>query len=149
MKTSLFGNCSMRCSTSCIHAVVIFLLLSLCSFNAVGKKLYKFQDAQGTWHFTDKPTGTESKETELNLEVRQLKAAPKQLVWLLQSGEERHPRFYIRNDYAGPVEVEIGFSPAARFKFLYASIKPGQTFKASWNSAAASCFFPSAHRTQA
>lgn len=44
------------------------------------------------------------------LEVRQLKVAPKQLVWLLQSGEERHPQYSIRNDYAGPVEVEIDFS---------------------------------------
>lgn len=41
------------------------------------------------------------------LEVRQLKVAPKQLVWLMQSGTEQHPHFYIRNDYVGPVEVEI------------------------------------------
>ncbi len=126
MKTSLFGNCSLHCSrlpfqtqfylphpwgrTSCIHAVVIFILLSLCSFNAAGQKLYKFQDAQGTWHFTDKPTEAGQKGTELKVEVRQLKTAPKQLVWLLQSGEERHPQFYIRNDYAGPVEVEVNFT---------------------------------------
>lgn len=84
----------------------IFILLSLCSFNAAAQKLYKFQDAQGTWHFTDKPTGT-----ELKLEVRQLKApAPKQWVWLLRSGDKQHPRFFIRNDYAGPVEVEIDFT---------------------------------------
>jgi murein DD-endopeptidase MepM/ murein hydrolase activator NlpD len=88
----------------------IFILLLLCSFNAVGKKLYKFQDKQGIWHFTDKPTATELKQTELKVEVRQLKVAPKQLVWLLQSGEERHPQYYIRNDYAGPVEVEIDFT---------------------------------------
>jgi murein DD-endopeptidase MepM/ murein hydrolase activator NlpD len=82
----------------------IFILLSL-SFNAVGQKLYKFQDEQGIWHFTDKPTNTGQK-----VEVRQMKAAPKQLVWLLKSGEERQPRFYIRNDYAGPVEVEVDFT---------------------------------------
>jgi len=91
-------------------SLLFFILLSLCSFNAAAKKLYKYQDEQGTWHFTDKPTAAEQKQTELKLEVRQLKVAPKQLVWLLQSGEERHPKFYIRNDYAGPVEVEIDFS---------------------------------------
>lgn len=83
---------------------LIFIVL-LYSFNAAAQKLYKFQDEQGVWHFTDKPP-----ETKQKLEVRQLKVAPKQLVWLLQSGEERHPQFYIRNDYAGPVEVEIDFS---------------------------------------
>lgn len=82
------------------------MLLLLCSFNAVSQKLYKFQDQQGILHFTDKPPGTGQKQ----LEVRQLKAAPKHLVSLLQSGDERHPQFYILNDYAGPVEVEIDFS---------------------------------------
>jgi murein DD-endopeptidase MepM/ murein hydrolase activator NlpD len=89
----------------------IFILLLLCSFNAFGKKLYKYQDEQGVWHYTDKPAAAAGdKPAEFKLEVRQLKVAPKQLVWLLQSGEERHPQFYIRNDYPGPVEVEINFS---------------------------------------
>ncbi|CAA9889635.1 Peptidase M23 [Candidatus Methylobacter favarea] len=83
----------------------IFILLSLFSLNATGQKLYKFQDKQGIWHFTDKPPKTAQK-----VEVRQMKAANKQLVWLLQSGEERQPSFYIRNDYAGPVEVEVDFA---------------------------------------
>jgi murein DD-endopeptidase MepM/ murein hydrolase activator NlpD len=85
--------------------LLIFILLSFFSFNAVGQKLYKFQDEQGKWYFTDKPPNTVQK-----VEVRQMKAAPKQQVWLLQSGEERQPKFYIRNDYAGPVEVEVGFT---------------------------------------
>ncbi|HEY8097492.1 MAG TPA: DUF4124 domain-containing protein, partial [Methylobacter sp.] len=91
-------------------SLLIFILLSLYSLNAAAQKLYKHQDEHGTWHFTDKPTATEKKQTELKVEVRQLKVAPKQLVWLLQSGDERHPKYYIRNDYAGPVEVEIDFT---------------------------------------
>jgi murein DD-endopeptidase MepM/ murein hydrolase activator NlpD len=90
-------------------SLLILILLSLCSLDADAKKLYKYQDEQGVWHFTDKPTATEQ-QTELKLEVRQLKVAPKQLVWLLSSGEERHPKYFIRNDYAGPVEVEIDFT---------------------------------------
>lgn len=81
---------------------VLFILLSLSSCNATSQKLYKYQDKQGILHFTDKPA-----ESETLLEVRQLKPAPKQLVWLLQSGTEQQPQFYIRNDYAGSVEVEI------------------------------------------
>lgn len=87
-------------------SLLIFILLSLCSFYAAAEKLYKFQDKQGILHFTDKPPKTEQKQ----LEVRQLKAAPTHLVTLLQSGDERHPQFYILNAYAGPVEVEIDFS---------------------------------------
>jgi len=79
-------------------SLLIFILLSLCSFTTAAKKLYKYQDEQGKWHFTDRPTATEQKQTELKVEVRQLKVAPKQLVWLLPSGEERHPQYYIRND---------------------------------------------------
>lgn len=91
-------------------SLFIFIILSLCSFNAVGKKLYKFQDEQGVWHFTGKPAEARQKGDEQKVEVRQLKVTHKQLVWLLQSGEERHPQCYIRNDYAGPIEVEIDFS---------------------------------------
>jgi len=91
-------------------SLLIFILLSLCSFTTAAKKLYKYQDKQGKWHFTDRPTATEQKQTELKVEVRQLKVAPKQLVWLLSSGEERHPHYYIRNDYAGPIEVEVTFT---------------------------------------
>lgn len=87
-------------------SLLIFILLSLCSFNAAAEKLYKYQDKQGILHFTDKPPETEQKQ----LEVRQMKAASKQWVWLLQSGEEQHPQYYIRNDYAGPVEIEIDFT---------------------------------------
>jgi len=88
----------------------IFILLLVHSVNAVGQKLYKFQDKQGIWHFTDKPIPSSQSQIDLKVEVRQMKVAPKQLVWLLQSGEERHPQYYIRNDYAGPVEVEVEFS---------------------------------------
>jgi len=83
----------------------ILVLLALVSFNAASKKLYKFQDEQGTWHFTDKPS-----ETTQQVTVRQMKVANKQRVWLLKTGEERQPKFYIRNDYAGPVEVEVSFA---------------------------------------
>ena len=106
---------------------LIFILLSLCTVNAGAKKLYKYQDEQGVFHYTDKPP-----KTEQPVAVRQLKVASKQLVWLLQSGEEHKPQFYIRNDYEGPVEVEVNFSeqenarttPALPKRFV---IEPGQS----------------------
>lgn len=105
----------------------IVILLSFCALSAAAKKLYKYQDGQGVWHYTDKPPKTEQPVT-----VRQLKVASKQQVWLLQSGEERKPQFYIRNDYPGPVEVEVIFSeqenarstPELPQRFV---IEPGQS----------------------
>ena len=107
--------------------LLIVILLSLCSLNAAAKKLYIYQDEQGVSHYTDEPP-----KTEQPVKVRQLKVASKQLVWLLQSGEDRKPQFYIRNDYEGPVEVEVKFSeqenarttPALPQRFV---IEPGQS----------------------
>ena len=107
--------------------LLLFIVLSLSVFNAAAKKLYKFQDKDGGWHFTDKPPQTEQKVT-----VSQLKVEPKQMVWLQQAGEERHPQYTLRNDYAGPVEVEVGFAendnaqsvPELPARFI---VQPGQS----------------------
>ena len=88
---------------------LVFLCLCLWSMPGVAKKLYKYQDEKGGWHYTDKkPSAKQSKE--FKVEVRQLKVASKQRVWLNQVGEKRQPEFVIRNDYFGPIEVEVAFS---------------------------------------
>ncbi|MEQ1619775.1 MAG: M23 family metallopeptidase [Methylococcales bacterium] len=84
---------------------LILFIIFLYSFPVFGKKLYKFQDEKGNWSFTDRPPATE--QTVL---IKQLDVSSKQRIWLLQSGDKQQPQFYIRNDYAGPVEVEISFS---------------------------------------
>lgn len=86
-------------------------LMCLCmlSMPVAAKKMFKFQDKQGRWHYTDKAPRTEE-STELKVEVRQLKVEAKQRVWLNQQGEKQHPEFVIRNDFFGPIEVEVAFS---------------------------------------
>jgi murein DD-endopeptidase MepM/ murein hydrolase activator NlpD len=84
---------------------VLFILLALfCSFNAAAKKLYKYRDEQGNWHFTDRPP-----EIGVKAEVSQLKAEHQQRVWLNRSEALGVPAYSVRNDYPGPVEVEIAF----------------------------------------
>jgi murein DD-endopeptidase MepM/ murein hydrolase activator NlpD len=86
-----------------MHLRLVFFFIALfCSFNAAAKKLYKFQDEQGRWHFSDRPPGEKP-----NVEVSQLKAEHRQRVWLNQIDAEGKPAYYVRNDYPGPVEVEI------------------------------------------
>ena len=86
---------------------VLFIFLSLVFFSLSGnaKKLYKYQDQQGIWHFSDKPPDTRRK-----VEMRQLKPLRKRRVWLEKTGSERNPEFYIRNNFHGPVEVEVKFT---------------------------------------
>ncbi|MDD1620521.1 MAG: M23 family metallopeptidase [Methylococcaceae bacterium] len=77
----------------------------LISSSAESKKLYKYQDEQGAWHYTDKPP-----TTERPVEVRQLKAAAKQRVWLEKSGDKTSPEFFILNQYPGPIEVAVDWA---------------------------------------
>ncbi|QPK62456.1 M23 family metallopeptidase [Methylomonas sp. LL1] len=81
-----------------------FLLISLLliSSTVAAKKLYKYQDQQGRWYFSDKPPATEQK-----VEVRQLKPAANQRVWLEQSGAKENPGFDAINQYPGPVEISV------------------------------------------
>jgi len=84
----------------------VFICCAVFSLSCEAKKLYKFQDAKGGWHYTDK--APEAKQVEgVKVEVRQLNVEAKQRVWLNQIGEKRRPEFVIRNDYSGPIEVEV------------------------------------------
>jgi len=88
---------------------VIFITCFLFSLSSEAKKLYKFQDANGRWHYTDK--APEAKQVdEVKVQVKQLKVEAKRRVWLNQIGKKRRPEFVIRNDYFGPIEVEVSLS---------------------------------------
>lgn len=84
---------------------ILLLILLLISHPSAAKKLYKYQDANGHWHYTD-----QKPDEGQDYESRQLKADPKRHVWLEKTGEPNRPSFSIRNTYKGPVEVEIKFT---------------------------------------
>jgi len=90
-----------------LYSSLIFLLMAcVLSFPSYAKKLYKFQDEKGGWHYTDKDP-TLNKSTQINVVVKQLKVKAKQRVWLKDKGDKQSPEFVIRNDYFAPIEVEI------------------------------------------
>lgn len=88
-----------------LKRVIVLLGLFLLATISSAKKLYKFRDAQGILHYTDK-----APETSAPVEVRQLKAEQSRYVWLEESGTKTHPHYHIRNNYFGPIEVEIGYT---------------------------------------
>jgi murein DD-endopeptidase MepM/ murein hydrolase activator NlpD len=81
---------------------VLAISLLLVSSAGVAKKLYKYQDAQGNWHYTDQPPSAEQPA-----EVRQLKAASSRRVWLEKNADPARPGFFARNAYPGPIELAV------------------------------------------
>lgn len=105
--------------------VLVWLLLF--STAGFGKKLYKYQDDQGRWYFTDK-----APETRQPVEVRQLKPAMKQWVRLESDRNLSNPGFYLINHYPGPIEVAVDWkqrggltaTPALPQRFV---LEPGKS----------------------
>ncbi len=84
-----------------MNLLLIFLLLF--ASPAFSKKLYKYQDKNGLWHYTDKKPATDQPYESRQLKVKQAKRH----VWLEKSGEDRAPEYAFRNTYYGPIEVEV------------------------------------------
>jgi len=72
---------------------------------AHGKKLYKFQDDQGRWVFTDGRPPPDRSAT-----VEQVDMGQKERIWLRQEADRDLIGFYVYNDYAGPVECEVALA---------------------------------------
>ncbi|MGR9072877.1 MAG: peptidoglycan DD-metalloendopeptidase family protein [Gammaproteobacteria bacterium] len=85
------------------RVVICLIIMLFAGSGAVfAKKLYKYQDEHGKWHFSDSPPKTERK-----VEITQLKAENKTLVRLFRRGDETQPEYEAQNDYHGPVAVEV------------------------------------------
>jgi len=108
-------------------STILFAILSTPEINA--KKLYKYQDEKGIWHFSDKQP-----ETDLKVEVRQMKVAKKKWVWIETEGPKTEPDFYVQNTFYGPIELKVSLhaqnnvrtSPPLPERFI---IYPGKSAK--------------------
>jgi len=82
--------------------VLFFFIACQLAPQVQAKKLYKFQDQQGRWYYSDKPP-----KTAQAVEVRQLKAGQKRYLWLEKKGDKHHPEYFAINNYQGAIEVEV------------------------------------------
>ena len=97
MKTQYepYSILNVKVTTRILLSSLVFLYLCLLSMPGEAKKLYKYQDEKGRWHYTDKaPSALQSKE--FKVEVRQLKVATKRRVQLNQIGKKQQPEFVIK-----------------------------------------------------
>lgn len=89
------------------------IALILVSGAGVAKNLYKYQDKAGDWHYTDQPPAAHQES-----EVRQLKAANAQRVWLKKTADRFKPGFFALNAYPGPVELAIDWRKPENVKAM-------------------------------
>lgn len=81
--------------------ILLFFVFCFFSHQLAAKKLYKYQDEEGRWFYTDEQPITKQK-----VEVKQLKASAKRYIWLEKTGDKHKSEYYAINNYYGPVEIE-------------------------------------------
>ena len=92
---------------SAILLAAVLAFTGLAALPALAKNIYKYQDEDGIWHFTDRapdegtPFETVYMEREREARIR-----------LRQEGTKQNPLYHIFNDYYGPVEVELKLTNA-------------------------------------
>ena len=96
---------SARALIACLAAIAVLGA----NAPAAAKNIYKFQDENGIWHFTDRAPDDQDIEFETVFMEREREAR----VRLRQEGTKQNPLYYLFNDYWGPVQVELRLSEAA------------------------------------
>lgn len=85
------------------------LLLAALLLPAVGgaKNIYKYQDEDGIWHFTDR-----APEESVPFETVYMEREPEPRIRMRQEGTRQSPVYIVFNDFWGPVEVELKLADA-------------------------------------
>lgn len=89
-----------------ITSVLLAGAVLLCT-NAQADNIYKFQDQDGIWHFTDKKP---DEGQAFDMVYMQKEAESR--IKLRREGTEANPVYLLFNDFWGPVEVEFSLSNA-------------------------------------
>lgn len=90
-----------------ILSVSLLVLLMVPTGLVSAKSIYKYQDGDGHWHYTDISPNTDQPVARQHVEV-----APRSKVIIRNQGSELKPQYYVYNDYYGPVEVHLALSNA-------------------------------------
>ena len=80
----------------------LILVVALLSASVPAKNIYKFQDENGIWHFTD-----QAPDEEIEFSTVYMEREPEPRIHLRQEGTNESPVYILFNDFWGPVEVEL------------------------------------------
>jgi hypothetical protein len=84
-------------------AAALLLLPAL----AGAKNIYKYQDENGIWHFTDR-----APEESVQFETVYMEREPEPRIKMRQEGKKESPVYIVFNDFWGPVEIELKLTDA-------------------------------------
>jgi len=71
------------------------------------KNIYKYQDENGIWHFTDR-----APEESVQFETVYMEREPEPRIKMRQEGTKHSPVYIVFNDFWGPVEIELKLTDA-------------------------------------
>ena len=83
----------------------VFILVAVVCFPVEAKNIYKYQDENGIWHFTDR-----APDEEQEFETVFMEREPEPRIQMRREGPESNPVYILFNDYWGPVEIELRLS---------------------------------------
>lgn len=78
--------------------------LALLPATVLAKNIYKFQDENGIWHFTD-----QAPAEDVEFETVYMEREPEPRISMRREGGNGSPVYLLFNDFWGPVEVELRF----------------------------------------
>jgi murein DD-endopeptidase MepM/ murein hydrolase activator NlpD len=81
------------------------LVLALCAAGADASTIFKFRDADGVWHYSDKNPGS-GKPVEI-LQLYGSTPAQQRTVFVEKRGDAGHPQLVVVNKNYAPVEVQL------------------------------------------
>ena len=93
---------------SLFKTAIFIILIAVLSGGVSAKQLYKYQDENGVWHFSDKPP-----KTDLPVEVRPVRIDPSPRLDMRQLGMKNKPDYWFYNHYNGPLQLEVAFLEAS------------------------------------
>ncbi len=91
-----------------LRHLTLLLILTLAAAPVLAKKIYKYQDEDGSWHFTDVEPSTARQVESQTIQVEH-----KDKITISRRGADRDHALYIYNSFHGPVEVILKFTAAA------------------------------------
>lgn len=115
----------MKLASGTLQVIALIFCVLVCGAGEA-KNIYKFQDENGIWHFTDRPP-----DESQDFDSVYMEREPEPRVHMRMVGADSSPVYILFNDFWGPVEVELSLvdqvnvlaEPALPARFVV----PGQT----------------------
>ena len=85
----------------------LIVVAALLPASVAAKNIYKFQDENGIWHFTD-----QAPEETVQFETVYMEREPEPRIKMRQEGTKHSPVYIVFNDFWGPVEIELKLTDA-------------------------------------